>query len=175
MDAIATGDIEERHRMIKDMVRDFAESEVRPRAEELDETEAYPEDIYRRLAELGLLGITVPVEFGGAGADCRSYAVVMEELSRGYSSVADQCGLVELLGTLLTEHGTPAQRERYLSPLLRYERRCAYAITEPEAGSDVSGVRTTAVRDGDGWRLDGEKTWIHNAPVCDYAAVLART
>ena len=73
------------------------------------------------------------------------------------------------------QHGTRAQQERYLAPLLRFERRCAYAITEPEAGSDVSGVRTTAVPDGESWRLTGEKIWIHNAPVADFAVVLART
>jgi alkylation response protein AidB-like acyl-CoA dehydrogenase len=99
----------------------------------------------------------------------------MEELSRGYASIADQCGLVELIATLLSRHGTPAQRERYLAPLLRGERRCAYAITEAEAGSDVAGIRTTATRTAGGWRLDGGKLWIHNAPVCDFAVVLART
>ncbi len=127
------------------------------------------------MARLGLFGITVPERLGGVGADVVSYAIVMEELSRGYASVADQCGLVELVATLLAEHGTPAQQERYLAPLLRFERRCAYAITEPEAGSDVAGVRTTAVRNGEGWRLRGEKIWIHNAPVADFAVVLART
>jgi alkylation response protein AidB-like acyl-CoA dehydrogenase len=89
--------------------------------------------------------------------------------------VADQCGLVELVGTLLAEHGTPLQQERYLRPLLRAERRCAYALTEPEAGSDLSNLRTTAIRTADGWTLSGEKIWIHNAPVCDFACVLART
>jgi len=107
--------------------------------------------------------------------DVLSYAVVMEELSRGYASVADQCGLVELLATLLMAHGTSAQREKYLRPMLRAELRPAYGITEAEAGSDVSGIRTTATRTPTGWRLDGGKLWIHNAPVCDFAAVLART
>lgn len=175
MTTLADGDLAERHSLIEAMVRDFSDREVRPRAQELDESEAFPDDLYREMARHGLIGITVPEALGGVGADCRSYAIVMEELSRGYASVADQCGLVELLGSLLSEHGTPAQRERYLAPLLRFDRRCAYAITEPGAGSDVSGVRATAIRDGDGWRLTGEKIWIHNAPVCDFAAVLART
>jgi hypothetical protein len=157
------------------MVRDFAEREIRPRAAALDESESYPEDLYREMARLGLFGITTPEVMGGLGADVVTYAIVMEELSRGYASVADQCGLVELVSTLLAEHGTAAQQARYLQPLLRFERRCAYAITEPEAGSDVSGVRTTAVRAGAGWRLTGEKIWIHNAPVADFAVVLART
>jgi alkylation response protein AidB-like acyl-CoA dehydrogenase len=168
-------DMDDRHRAVAAMVRDFAEREIRPRAAALDENESYPEDLYREMARLGLFGITTPEAMGGLGADVVTYAIVMEELSRGYASVADQCGLVELVSTLLAEHGTPAQRERYLAPLLRFERRCAYAITEPEAGSDVSGVRTTAVRDGAGFRLTGEKIWIHNAPVADFAVVLART
>lgn len=167
--------VTERHRMIAATVREFVDAEVRPRAGELDETETYPEDIYRQMARLGLFGITAPAEYGGVGADCVSYAIVMEELSRGYASVADQCGLVELVSTLLTEHGTHEQRERYLRPLLRFERRCAYAITESEAGSDVSGIQTRAERTATGWRLNGGKMWIHNAPVADFAVVLART
>ena len=168
-------DLAQRRAMITDMVRDFATRNVRPRATELDEAESFPEDLYRSMGELGLFGITVPQEHGGVGADCVTYAIVMEELSRGYASVADQCGLIELVATLLTQHGTAEQRERYLSPLLSFERRCAYAITETEAGSDVSGVRTTATRTQNGWRLDGNKIWIHNAPVADFAVVLART
>ena len=166
---------EDRHRAIAEMVRDFAATEIKPRAAALDESESYPEELYRDMARLGLFGITTPEALGGLGADVVSYAIVMEELARGYASVADQCGLVELVATLLSEHGTPAQQARYLGPLLAFERRCAYCITEPEAGSDVSGVRTTAVRDGAGFRLTGEKIWIHNAPVADFAVVLART
>ena len=139
---------EDRHRAIAEMVRDFAATEIKPRAAALDESESYPEELYRDMARLGLFGITTPEALGGLGADVVSYAIVMEELARGYASVADQCGLVELVATLLSEHGTPAQQARYLGPLLAFERRCAYCITEPEAGSDVSGVRTTAVRDG---------------------------
>ncbi len=160
---------------VRDAVRRFAEEVVRPAARELDESERFPAEIYSAMAGLGLFGIGVPTELGGAGLDTMGYALVMEELSRGYASVADQCGLVELVATLLTRHGSEAQRERYLRPLLRAERRCAYAITEAEAGSDVAAIRTTATRSGEGWRLDGGKLWIHNAPVCDFAVVLART
>jgi alkylation response protein AidB-like acyl-CoA dehydrogenase len=161
---------------VREAVRRFAEEVVRPVAGELDETERFPAEIYERMAGLGLFGIAVPAELGGAGLDAVAYALVMEELGRGYASVADQCGLVELVATLLARHGTPAQRGRYLAPLLRGERRCAYAITEAGAGSDVAGIRTTATRTAaGGWRLDGGKLWIHNAPVCDFAVVLART
>jgi alkylation response protein AidB-like acyl-CoA dehydrogenase len=161
---------------VREAVRRFAEEVVRPVAGELDETERFPAEVYERMAGLGLFGIAVPAELGGAGLDAVAYALVMEELGRGYASVADQCGLVELVATLLARHGTDAQRGRYLAPLLRGERRCAYAITEAGAGSDVAGIRTTATRTAaGGWRLDGGKLWIHNAPVCDFAVVLART
>lgn len=160
---------------LRDTARRFADTEIAPRAAELDETEAFPADIYRRLAELGLLGITVPDSMGGAEAGVLAYAVVMEELSRGYASIADQVGLVELVSTLLAQHGTEAQRAHFLAPLLRYEQSCAYALTEAEAGSDLASLKTTAIRDGNGWRLSGTKMWIHMAPRADFAAVLART
>jgi alkylation response protein AidB-like acyl-CoA dehydrogenase len=112
---------------------------------------------------------------GGAGLDVQAYAIVMEELSRGYSSIADQCGLVELAVTLLVRHGTEAQRATWLRPILQAEARVAYCITEPEAGTDVGGIRTTADRVPDGWRLNGGKIWIHNAPIADVGFVLART
>jgi len=165
----------DRHRMMRETARAFAEREIRPIAAELDESERFPSELYAKLAKLGMFGITIPEEMGGAGADIGSFARVMEELSRGYASVADQCGLVELVATLLAEHGTPAQRSRYLGPLLKGERRCAYAITEAQAGSDVSSVQTRAVETPQGWRLSGGKLWIHNAPVADFAVVLART
>ncbi len=167
--------LSETHLALREAARRFAEAEVAPIAAALDEAEEYPAELYRRLAAAGLFGITVPEALGGAGADALAYALVMEELGRGYASVADQVGLVELLGTLLTQHGTPTQQDRYLRPLLRAECRCAYALTEAEAGSDLAGLRSTAGREGDSWVLNGAKLWIHNAPVADFAAVLART
>ena len=167
--------LSEDHAQVRGMVRRFADEVIRPVAGELDESERFPREIYDQMAELGLFGIAVPAELGGAGMDSTAYALVMEELSRGYASVADQCGLVELIGTLLTRYGTDPQRDRWLRPLLQGKRRCAYAITEADAGSDVSGIRTIATRTATGWRLDGGKLWIHNAPVCDFAVVLART
>lgn len=156
-------------------VRRFADARVFPRAAALDESEECPEDLYRALARLGLFGITVPESLGGAGAGALAYAVVMEELARGYASVADQVGLVELVATLLAEHGTAAQQACYLRPLLARDRRCAYALTEEGAGSDLAALKTTARRDGAGWVLNGVKLWIHMAPLADFAAVLART
>ena len=167
--------LSEEHRGIRETTRRFADAEVRPIAAGLDEEERFPAEVYAKMAELGLFGIGVPAADGGVGGDTLSYALVMEELSRGAASVADQCGLVELVASLLQRYGTDGQKRRYLGPLLKAETRCAYALTEPEAGSDLAGIRTTAVRHGDGWRLDGDKVWIHNAPVCDFAVVLART
>jgi alkylation response protein AidB-like acyl-CoA dehydrogenase len=159
---------------IRETSRRFADDVIRPAATELDRTEAFPAEIYRQMAGLGLFGITVPEEHGGAGLDSFAYAIVMEELSRGYASVADQCGLVELIGTLLTRYGTPEQCSRHLPDILAAQLRVAYCLTEAEAGSDLSNVSTTA-RDDDGWVLNGGKLWIHNAPVADLGLVLAST
>jgi len=159
---------------VRDTVRAFADEVIRPKAAELDRDERFPAEIYAEMAKLGLFGIAVPEAMGGPGFDTLTYAVVMEELSRGYASVADQCGLVELIATLLVRHGTEAQ-QGLLGDILSMRARVAYCITEADAGTDVSGIRSTAVRDGTGWRLNGSKIWIHNAPVADLGFVLART
>ncbi|MDB3928952.1 acyl-CoA dehydrogenase family protein [Paracoccaceae bacterium] len=165
----------ETHKQIQSTARDFADSAIRPQAEKLDREESFPRNLYLEMGELGLFGIGVPERFGGPGFDTLAYALVMEELSRGYASVADQCGLIELITTLLLENGTEDQKVTLLAPVMRAETLVAYCITEPEAGTDVSGIRTFALKDGDGWVLNGGKIWIHNAPVADLAFVLART
>ncbi|WP_156116094.1 acyl-CoA dehydrogenase family protein [Bosea sp. UNC402CLCol] len=159
---------------IRETARRFAEEIVRPAANDLDRDETFPAEIYRQMGALGLFGITVPEAHGGAGLDTYAYAIVMEELSRGYASVADQCGLVELIGTLLTRYGTPEQLKR-LPDILAGKTRVAYCLTEAEAGSDLSNVRTTARETADGYIIDGGKLWIHNAPVADLGFVLAST
>jgi len=166
--------LSETQMQVRDMARAFADEVIRPVTEALDREERFPGEIYDEMAKLGLFGIGVPESMGGPGFDTLTYAVVMEELSRGYASVADQCGLVELISSLLVRHGTEQQRA-ILPDILAMKAKVAYCITEPEAGTDVSGIRTTAQRDGDGWRLNGGKIWIHNAPVADYGFVLART
>ncbi|MCV6576645.1 MAG: acyl-CoA dehydrogenase family protein [Cohaesibacter sp.] len=165
----------ETHEAVRDMTRQFAEDVIRPVAEELDRDERFPDEIYSQMGELGLFGIGVPEELGGPGFDTISYAIVMEELSRGYASVADQCGLVELISTLLVRHGTKEQQDKWLLPAMKSDIKVAYCITEPEAGTDVSGLRTCADKTEDGWLLNGGKIWIHNAPVADVGFVLART
>lgn len=165
----------EEHLQVRNMARQFADDVIRPVAESLDREERFPAEIFEQMGELGLFGIGVPEEMGGPGFDTLTYALVMEELSRGYASIADQCGLVELISTLLVRHGTDEQRAQWLQPAMSAKLKVAYCITEPEAGTDVSGIRTTATRDGEGWRLNGGKIWIHNAPVADVGFVLART
>ena len=164
----------ETHIQVRDMARSFADTVLKPIAEELDREERFPVEVYEKMAGLGLFGIGVPEELGGPGFDTLTYALVMEELARGYSSVADQCGLVELICTLLVRHGTVDQKAM-LADVLSMRKKIAYCITEPEAGTDVSGIRTTATPNGDGWILNGGKIWIHNAPVADVGFVLART
>ena len=166
---------QETYSEVRDLARRLADDVIRPVANDLDRDERFPIEIYEQMAQLGLFGISVSAEQGGAGLDAYAYALVMEELSRGYASIADQCGLVELLTTMMARHGTPDQQERYLPGLLSYRLKPAYCITEAEAGSDVSGIRTTARRDGNGWILNGSKMWIHNAPVADVGFVLTRT
>jgi alkylation response protein AidB-like acyl-CoA dehydrogenase len=160
---------------MREMIADFVADRILPVVHDLDADSRFPADLYREMAGLNLFGITVPVEHGGVGARALDYLHVMEGLSFGYASVADQCGLVELVSTLLAAHGSPEQCLKYLPDLLAAQRFCAYALTEPQAGSDLRGITTRARRDGDGWLLDGEKVFIHNAPVADVAVVLART
>ena len=161
--------------MLLDVARDFAERRVRPEAEGLDEAERFPGEIYDEMAEIGMFGITLPEEHGGLGATHEDFLGLMEVLSSGYAAVADQTGLVEMVSRLISDLGTDEQRRAFLEPLLRAELRCAYCLTEPDAGSDLGSARTTAVPDGDGWRLTGEKIWINNARIADFGLVLAVT
>jgi alkylation response protein AidB-like acyl-CoA dehydrogenase len=165
----------DRQRELQQIAREFALKEIRPAAKALDETSSFSEDIYQKLAKQGLLGITIPEEWGGSGADTQSYALAMEELSYGYASIADLCGLVELVATLLLELGTQEQKQRYLTPLVRADLKCSFALTESEAGSDLASLSSLAVKSPNGYLLNGSKTFIHNGPVCDFSLVLARS
>ncbi|KPJ76049.1 MAG: acyl-CoA dehydrogenase [Deltaproteobacteria bacterium SG8_13] len=165
----------DRQRELQQAARQFAQTEIRPQAAALDRSARFARDIYQGMGRQGLLGITIPSEWGGAGADTIAYALVMEELSVGYASIADQCGLVELCATLLHGLGTDYQKKRYLAPLLQAEATCSFALTEPDAGSDLGALVTTAEKTADGFVLNGSKIFIHNGPICDFALVLART
>jgi alkylation response protein AidB-like acyl-CoA dehydrogenase len=161
-------------RMVE-MVRAFAVKEVAPRASEIDRSDEWPRDLYRRLAELGLLGMTLPVVYGGSAADTLTWTLCQEELARASAAVAHTQLLCTLMGQLLVEHGSEAQRERWLPGMARGESICVIAQTEPGGGSDVAGIQTTARPTADGWVLNGTKRFITAATVCDLAIVVAST
>ena len=167
--------LSDQQRELQQKAREFASLKIRPAARHLDSTAAFPTDIYPEMAARGLLGITIPEKWGGVGADTQSYALVMEEMSVGYAAVADLCGLVELIATLLHELGTDKQKERYLRPLLRAQTKCSFGLTEPDAGSDLASLTSYAEKAANGFVLNGSKIFINNGPVCDFALVLARS
>lgn len=166
-------DLTETQRMIRDMARQFAENEVRPLAAEIDRTDEFPWKLFGRMGELGLLGMTLPEEHGGSGADTVSWSLVEEELARASAAVADAQLLSKLMGDMILRNGTEAQRRRFLSPMGRGEKICAIAQTEPGAGSDVASIQTTARRERGGYVLNGTKRFITAAGVCHLAIVVA--
>jgi len=160
--------------LTRQTVRRFAEQEIAPRAFELDETQEFPRDIMKKLGDMGMLGILFPPEYGGAGLTYLDYVLIIEELARVDGSI----GLsVAAHNSLCSNHifvaGTEDQKRRYLAPLARGVTIGAWSLTEPTAGSDASGTRSTAVRDGAGWVLNGSKTFATHGSVCDVAVVFA--
>jgi alkylation response protein AidB-like acyl-CoA dehydrogenase len=166
-------ELTEAQRMVRDLAREFAQKEIRPRAQEIDRTDEFPWDLYRRMGELGILGMTLPPEYGGSGADTLSWAIAQEEMARGAVVVADLQLLSKLMQDMILQNGSEAQKEKYLPAMARGEQICAIAQTEPGAGSDVAGIQTTARRQGDGYVLNGTKRFITCALVCDLAVVVA--
>jgi alkylation response protein AidB-like acyl-CoA dehydrogenase len=168
-------DLSEPQRQIRDLCRDFAEREIRPRAAAIDRTDEFPWDLYRRMAALDILGMTVPTAYGGAGADTVSWCVAQEELARGAAVVADAQLLCKLMCDMLLANGSEEQKRRLLPAMIRGELICCIAQTEPGTGSDVAGVQTTATPVADGWVLNGTKRFITEALLCDAAIVVATT
>lgn len=158
--------------MIRDMCREFAEEEIKPRAEEMDRTAEFPIEIVRKMGELGLLGLPFPEDEGGAGADYVSYCVALEEIGRGDASVGITMEAHTSLGaTPFHLFGSQEQKETYLRPLARGERLWSFGLTEPGAGSDSGGTETHAEREGDTWRINGSKAFITNAGTAMSAGV----
>ena len=157
-------DLTREQRLVRDTVREFAESRIAPVAAELDREHRFPYDLIAELAELGLMGMTVPEEYGGAGADTVSYAIAVEELTRIDSSVAITVAAHHSLGTLpIFYFGTEEQKQEWLPELAAGKQLAAFGLTEPGAGSDAGATRTTAeLRDGD-WVINGSKIFITNA------------
>lgn len=162
--------------LVRQMVREFAVNEVKPIAAEIDETERFPMENVKKMAELGMMGIPFPKELGGAGGDVLSYIITVEELSK----VCGTHGVIvsahtSLCASLIYENGTPAQKEKYLVPLAKGEKIGAFGLTEPGAGTDAAGQQTTAVLDGDNYILNGSKIFITNGGVADTFIVFAMT
>src|SRR6476659_8499505 len=150
-------------REIKALARDFADAEIEPYATDWDREHRFPRDLYPKLAELGLMGVCVPEELGGAGADFLSYILVLEELSRADAGVGVTVAVHTSAVTLpILTFGTDEQRERFVPGLASGSVLGAFALTEPDSGSDAGALRTSAVADGDGWVLNGSKQWITN-------------
>lgn len=167
----------EEQNLIRDMVRDFAEKEIAPSARIRDEEEHFDRDLmFGRLGELGLTGIIFPEQYGGGGGDYISYAIAVEELSRVCASTGVTLSAHISLGSNpIYLFGTEDQKQRFLRPMAQGEKLGAFGLTEPSAGSDAGGTRTTAVRDGDSWILNGTKIFITNAGEADTYVVFART
>ena len=170
-------ELTEEQNLIRDMVREFAEKEIAPSAEERDEDERFDRDLmFGRLAELGLTGIVFPEEYGGAGADYISYAIAVEELSRVCASTGVTLSAHLSLGANpIYLFGTEDQKQQFLSPLALGEKMAAFGLTEPSAGSDAGGTKTTAMREGNTYILNGTKIFITNAGEAETYVVLART
>ncbi|MFC6889650.1 acyl-CoA dehydrogenase [Halorubrum trueperi] len=168
--------LSEEQRQIRDTVADFVDEEVVPRAAEIDETDEFPADLVDEMADLGLMGMPFPVEYGGADLDYHGYAIGLAEISRGSGGLGTVVAAhTSLAGNMLYAFGDEDQKERYLTPLNTGEDIGAFALSEAQAGSDVPAMSTTAERDGDGYVVNGGKLWISNGSVADTVTLFAKT
>jgi isovaleryl-CoA dehydrogenase len=169
-------DLGETAEMIRSTVAAFAQREIAPRAEEIDRSNEFPRDLWPRLGELGLLGITVEEEYGGAGLGYTEHVLAMEEVSRASASVGLSYGAhSNLCVNQIRLHGTPEQKRKYLPKLITGQHVGALAMSEPGAGSDVVGMRTRADKKGEVYLLNGTKMWITNGPEAETLVVYAKT
>ncbi len=166
----------EEQNMLRDMVRDFAENELKPIAHKIDENEKIPDDIIKKLGELGLLGAAVPEQYGGGGFGEVGYCIMQEEIGRACLSTATFIGAHQSIGTnAILIGGTEELKQKYVVPLAKGEKIGAFCLTEVQAGSDSFNVKTTAELDGDQWVINGDKMWITNGGLADIISVFART
>src|SRR5919199_3813334 len=166
----------EEHEALRESIRAFVERELAPHADAWEET-TFPDSVFRRLGQLGFLGLSMPQAYGGQGGDYYCNIVLAEELARAHSGglamgVAVQ---TDMATPPILQFGTEEQKQRYLVPAIRGERIACLGITEPDAGSDVAGIKTRAVRDGDGWVINGSKTYITNGHRADYIVLVTKT
>lgn len=167
--------LNEDQREFRALLRSFVDKEIIPVAREWEHTGRYPTEIVAGMADMGLFGITIPEEFGGLDLDPVSFALVFEEIARGWMGIAGILGSHSLSCRMLAMHGTEEQKQRYLPDLATGVRRTGVGLTEPDAGTDLQGIRTTARLDGDHYVVNGTKTWITNARYADPLPVLVKT
>lgn len=168
--------LNEEQKMIKRMVRDFAEKEVAPRAKEMDRSGEMPADLICKLAETGVLGLPIPEEYGGGGGSFLSYIIAVEELSRACAATGVTVETHVSLGTEpILNWGTEEQKQKYLPKLAEGEMIGSFGLTEPNAGSDAAGLETTANFDGENWIINGSKIFISNSGIADLCIVMAMT
>lgn len=166
----------EEQNMLREMVRDFANNELKPKATEIDEKEEIPQEIRDQIAELGILGAAFPLDYGGSGFGEMGYCIVQEEIGRACLSTATYIGAHVSIGTnSIYMGGSEEVRQKYVVPLASGEKLAAFALTEQGAGSDAFDLQTKAEPDGDEWVINGEKQWITNGPMADVFSVFART
>ena len=166
----------EEQRMLQRMVRDFAEREIAPRAEEMDATDTFPDDLFRRMGEVGLLGLPFPAEYGGSEADYNAMVIALEEVARVSGSMAITLDAhTSLCCEPIFAFGTRDQKQRYLPGLLGGMKIGAFGLTEPQAGSDAGATQTRAVREGDEWVVNGQKIYITNGSIADVVVFTAKT
>jgi butyryl-CoA dehydrogenase len=168
--------LNEEQRLIRDMVRDFARTEIAPLAAEIDRTREFPMDSFRKCADLNLTGMMVPEEWGGAGLDAISYVIAVEELSRACASTGV---IISVNNSLYCDpverYGSDEQKERWLKPFALGKKLGCYCLTEPHAGSDAASLRTMAVKEGDTWIINGSKIFVTNGIAADAAIIYANT
>ncbi len=162
-------------KLFRKTIREFVDKDIRPVVREWEAEGRYPTEIVEKMAAMGLFGMTVPEEFGGLEVDIVSMVLVFEEISRGWMGIAGILGSHSLSCAMIARHGTPEQKQRYLPELATGKRRTGIALTEPDAGTDLQGIKTRAKRDGDEYVVSGTKIWITNARFADPLPVLVKT
>ncbi|MCS7479743.1 acyl-CoA dehydrogenase family protein [Umezawaea endophytica] len=156
-------------------VRTFVDKEIIPHAQALEHGDTYPADIVEGMKEMGLFGLTIPEEFGGLGESLLTYALVVEQIARGWMSVSGVINTHFIVAHMLKQHGTDEQKRKYLPRMATGEVRGSFSMSEPELGSDVAAIRTRATRDGDDYVINGQKMWLTNGGSSNLTAVLVKT
>jgi alkylation response protein AidB-like acyl-CoA dehydrogenase len=170
-----TAGLTEIQQEILSTVKQFVDKEIIPHAQTLEHDDAYPQDIVDGMKEMGLFGLTIPEEFGGLGESLLTYALVVEQIARGWMSVSGVINTHFIVAHMLAHHGTPEQKAKHLPPMALGETRGSFSMSEPDLGSDVAAIKTRAVQDGDDFVIDGAKMWLTNGGTSTLTAVLVKT